>query len=66
MRRALSLFCVVLTAVHAVDRSKFRTCETAAFCNRHRSKAAEPEVREAPNPPRWPFPGRSLCVCVRE
>ncbi len=28
-----------------VDRSKFRTCETAAFCARHRGKASEPEVR---------------------
>jgi hypothetical protein len=30
----------------AVDRSKFRTCNDAGFCRRHRSKAAEPEVGE--------------------
>ena len=55
MRSGLAL-CLALTAVHAVDRSKFRTCETAAFCNRHRTKAAEPEVRKgaAAAWPRWP------------
>jgi hypothetical protein len=36
---------VLAAVVNAVDRSKFRTCEQAAFCNRHRGKAAEPEVR---------------------
>ena len=42
--RAATLALLAL-AVGAVDRSKFRTCETAAFCRSHRGKAAEPELR---------------------
>jgi len=34
----------LLALVAGVDRSKFRTCNDAAFCRRHRSKTAEPEV----------------------
>jgi len=30
--------------VSAVDRSKFRTCNDAGFCRRHRNQASEPEV----------------------
>lgn len=37
----------LLALVAGVDRSKFRTCNDAAFCRRHRSKTAEPEVGAA-------------------
>jgi Glycosyl hydrolases family 31/Galactose mutarotase-like len=54
MLSSKSLLAAALTAsglllsaspAEAVDRSKFRTCNDAGFCKRHRSKAAEPEVR---------------------
>lgn len=38
-----------LTAATAVDRSKFRTCNDASFCRRHRSKTSEPEFRVGPS-----------------
>ena len=34
----------LLAGALAVDRSKFRTCNDAGFCRRHRGKTAEPEV----------------------
>jgi hypothetical protein len=40
----LAALAAALAAVAAVDRSKFRTCDQAGFCRRHRSKAAEPAV----------------------
>ena len=36
----------LLGSVHAVDRSKFRTCQQTGFCRRHRSVEAEPQVRD--------------------
>ena len=47
MAGSLLVLCALalLSAVSAVDRSKFRTCETAAFCRSHRGKSAEPELR---------------------
>ncbi len=35
----------LLGSAGAVDRSKFRTCNDAGFCKRHRGKTAEPEMR---------------------
>jgi hypothetical protein len=46
MRRILLLSLFVGAAV-CVDRSKFRTCEDASFCRRHRTVTSEPEVRRA-------------------
>jgi len=43
--RALLLAALAFAPAAAVDRSKFRTCEQASFCRRHRSVEAEPEVR---------------------
>lgn len=34
-----------LASVSAVDRSKFRVCQDASFCRRHREVDSEPEVR---------------------
>jgi len=46
----LVLFGLVSTffveSVGAVDRSKFRTCNDAGFCRRHRNQASEPEVSD--------------------
>ena len=50
--RALVVAAAVLGACHAVDRSKFRTCDSAGFCKRHRSKTAEPAVRARARPAR--------------
>jgi hypothetical protein len=49
MRQLLVLVAAASLLGHAdaVDRSKFRTCKDAGFCNRHRSKTAEPEVSSA-------------------
>ena len=33
--------------VSAVDRTKFRTCNDAGFCRRHRNQATEPEVSDS-------------------
>lgn len=33
-----------ISSVHAVDRSKFRTCQQTGFCRRHRAVQAEPQV----------------------
>lgn len=41
----LCILASLLYTVTAVDRSKFRTCQDASFCRRHRDKTSEPEVR---------------------
>ena len=33
--------------VSAVDRTKFRTCNDAGFCRRHRNQETEPEVSDS-------------------
>ena len=46
--RVLALAALLACGAEAVDRSKFRTCQDAGFCRRHRSKTAEPEFRVLP------------------
>lgn len=41
----LCILASLLYTVTAVDRSKFRTCQDASFCRRHRDKTSEPEFR---------------------
>lgn len=43
MLKLVATLCAI-AAVGAVDRTKFRTCNDAGFCKRHRSKTSEPEV----------------------
>jgi len=45
-QRLIFLF-VALVSVSAVDRTKFRTCNDAGFCRRHRNQATEPEVSDS-------------------
>ena len=39
---------LVSNGVWAVDRSKFKTCDTSSFCKRHRHRTTEPELRVLP------------------
>lgn len=45
MRLAVVLAAGLLAGTSAVDRSKFRKCDQAGFCRRHRTKTNEPEMR---------------------
>lgn len=45
MKRAALAAALLAAAVLAVDRSKFRRCDQAGFCRRHRGKTTEPEWR---------------------
>jgi hypothetical protein len=39
---------VLFEPVHAVDRSKFKTCALSGFCKRHRDRTSEPELHITP------------------
>ena len=41
------LAAVLVTAVTAVDRSKFRTCAQSAFCGRSRRQSQGMQVRDS-------------------
>lgn len=43
--RSLVLALALSSVVLAVDRSKFRTCDSAGFCKRHRGKTSEPALK---------------------
>jgi hypothetical protein len=52
------LLAALVGAALAVDRSKFRRCDQAGFCKRHRGKASEPELRVMAGSVAMPQPGR--------